>query len=561
MLRDLHIENIAVIERTDISFTVGLNVLTGETGAGKSIIIDAIQSVMGARGNKELIRGGAEGAVATATFITDRADERLKLNDIDCCDELILQRRFYNDGKTSCRVNGMPVTVKQLKELSSLLLDIHGQNDGRQLMDEAQHREFLDSYGNYKALITDYAAAYNELMETKKEISRLSMNEAEKERLIGNLTATLAELEMAELREGEEEGLESRIELLRNSEKLTEALSSAYNALYEGDSNAVSLAENAAAETGRAAQFSESLFPLKKTINEASLLLRDAAETIDDFLRDLDFSPEEFDKIESRLAFIKRLKKKYACGTSELITMLDNIRVRLDEIELSDHSLEKLKTQLNQQTGELLKLAEILSAERLDAALKLEKQIETELMSLSMPSVCFVVDITPLGEADFDSSGADKVRFLISANRGEKPGPISKVASGGELSRIMLAIKSVFSSNDDRETLVFDEIDSGVSGVAAQRVGEKLAKLSKTRQVICVTHLPQIAAMADTHFLINKSESVERTFTEVTKLDHEGRKRELARLHGGENISATTLKSAEEQLDAASSFKVGIQEQ
>lgn len=558
MLQDLHIENIAVIERTDISFTSGLNVLTGETGAGKSIIIDALQSVMGARSNKEFIRAGADIAVTAATFVTDRADVWLKSSDIEPADELILQRRISDSGKTSCRVNGMPITVTQLKELSSLLLDIHGQNDGRQLTDEAQHREVLDNYGNYKQLIEEYKDIYSTYLSTKKQISLLSINESDKEQRIVNLTAVLSEIEMAHLQEGEDEALESRVKLLRNSEKLTEALSSAYKSLCEGDNNAISLAENAAMEMGRAARFSEELSVLVNSINEANFMLRDAADTINDYLHALDFSPEEFDRIEARLALIKRLEKKYSCGLSELIAKPDKIRNLLNELELSDHTLEKLNTQLDRQKTELFLLSERLSYERRDAAKQLENIIEKELSSLSMSSVHFVVNITSLGECVFDSSGSDKVQFLISANKGERPGPISKIASGGELSRIMLAIKNVFSSQTDRETLVFDEIDSGVSGVAAQRVSEKLSELSKSRQVICVTHLPQIAAMADTHFLIKKSESGDRTFTEVKKLDREGRKREIARLHGGDNISATTLKSAEEQLDAASDFKAGL---
>lgn len=559
MLQDLHIENIAVIERADISFTPGLNVLTGETGAGKSIIIDALQSVLGARTSRELVRSGAGKAVATAVFITDRGDDWLRVNDIDPEDELILQRRVSGDGKSSSRVNGVPMTATQLRELSSMLLDIHGQNDGRQLMDETRHRQYLDSFGDCGEALKAYADAYAQFKATQKDIDRMSIDEAEKTRLTDNLRMMISELQEAELREGEEEKLSAKRDLLRNSEKLTEALDSAYGALYGGDDNAVSLAENAAADTERAARFSGDLDDVRKTITDAAFMLRDAAETLHDFLLSLDFSPEEYDRLETRLALLKRLEKKYGGDEDELIEKLDNARLRLDEIEFSDDALRKLTAKLKVQKAAVVAAGVKLSEARREAAGKLEQQIVSELSALSMPSVSFVVDITPMdNENGFDSTGGDEICFLMSANKGEKPGPISKIASGGELSRIMLAMKNVFSRKDEVETLVFDEIDTGVSGVAAQRVGEKLAELSRHKQVLCVTHLPQIAAMADTHFLIEKSERGERTYTEVTELDLKGRMSELARLHGGENISETTLKSAEEQLYAADKFKKNI---
>lgn len=556
MLQDLHIENIAVIERADISFTPGLNVLTGETGAGKSIIIDALQSVLGARTSRDLVRTGADKAVVTAVFATDRVDEWLKENDIDPEDELILQRRVTGDGKSSSRVNGIPMTATQLRELASGLLDIHGQNDGRQLADETRHRKYLDSYGDYGEALEAYRDAYTQYRATKKNIDRLTIDEAEKERLTDNLRLMVSELEDAGLREGEEEELSSRRELLRNSEKLTQALDSAYELLYGGDDNAVSLAENAAADAERAARYSAGLAGVQKTITDAAFMLRDSAETLRDFRRSLDFSPEEYDRLEGRLALLKRLERKYGASGAELIEKLQNARNRLDEMEFSDEALSKLTEKLKVQRDAVVAAGEKLSAARREAAGRLERQIVAELSALSMPAVSFVVDITPIENIDsFDSTGADEIRFLMSANRGEKPGPISKIASGGELSRIMLAMKNVFSQRDEVETLVFDEVDAGVSGVAAQRVGEKLAELSRHKQVLCVTHLPQIAAMADTHFLIEKSERGERTYTEVSELDREGRMRELARLHGGDNISETTLKSAEEQLCAAEKFK------
>ena len=480
MLQDLHIENIAVIEKADVSFTPGLNILSGETGAGKSIVIDALYAVMGARTSRELVRTGADKAVAAATFESPRADKWLTDNEIDCDGELILQRRVTGEGKSSCRVCGEPVTAAQLRELTALLLDIHGQNDGRQLMDEARHREYLDAFGTDDAALAAYAAAYAKYAAIRREQKRLSMDEAEKERLSQDLRATIAELEAANLSEGEEEKLSARRELLRNSEKLTESLRAAYDALYDGEPNAVSLAESAAAEAERAARYSEALADVPKTVKDAAFSLRDAAETLHDFLDSLDFSPEEYDRLESRLSTLRRLEKRYGCTTdTQLIEKLAKASERLGELEYAGDRLEKLDRELAAQIKATQAAAEKLTAQRRKAADELQSRIEAELKALSMPSVQFIVDITPIDNpSGFDQTGADEIRFLMSANRGEKPGPISKIASGGELARIMLAMKNVFSEKDGIETLVFDEIDTGGSGVAAQRVGEKLAELS-----------------------------------------------------------------------------------
>lgn len=560
MLSDLHIENIAVIERADISFTKGLNVLTGETGAGKSIIIDALFAVMGARTSRELVRTGADKALASAVFTSDKvAALWLAENEIGGEEELILQRKISDEGKSSCRVCGAPVTAAQLRELSSLLLDIHGQNDGRQLMDEARHREYLDSFGAFEHITDEYREAYSLFVATKREIKRLSMDEAEKQRLSDNLKIMVEELENANICEGEEEELSARRDLLHNAEKLTEAINSAYSALYGGDENAVSLTEGAKSEISRAARYCDDLSNTEKTLNDASFMLRDAAETLRDFLRNLDFSPQEYDRLETRLSLLRKLSKKYGGGDKELIEKLEKAKQQLDEIEYADDRLEKLSAQLEKQKQSVLSCAKKLTEARKKTAAELEERIVEELRALSMPSVNFVVDITPMeNENGFDATGGDEIKFLMSANKGEKPGAISKIASGGELSRIMLAMKNVFSEKDELETLVFDEIDTGVSGVAAQRVGEKLAELSRRKQVLCVTHLPQIAAMADTHYVIEKAEREGRTFTSVTILDREGRARELARLHGGDNITENTLISAGEQLDAAEKFKCSI---
>lgn len=557
MLTQLHIENIAVIEKADIEFRKGLTVLTGETGAGKSIIVDSLGAVLGARTSRELVRTGADKGVVTAVFETNNADKWLEDNDIDLEDEIIIQRRISAEGKNSCRVCGVPVSVSQLRELGALLLDIHGQNDGRQLMDEANHLAYLDGYGDYGETIDRFKSAYADYKACKKEIQRLSMDEIEKERMADSLQYQIDELEKAQLKVGEEEELTAKRDLLRNSEKLTEALNGAYNALYAADQNAQSLTDEASALIGRAAVIADDLRETADIIENASSLLFDASERIRDFRDSLEFSPEEYDNIESRLSLIKKLRRKYNMDEEAMLAHLDDCRRKLSELEYAGDMLIKLNKQLEKYVDNCKKIAAELSEKRRAVAESLEKRIVSELKDLSMPSVRFSVSVEPLeSDVGFDATGADDVKFLISANAGEALGRISKIASGGELSRIMLAMKTVFSKNDPIETMVFDEIDTGVSGIAAQRVGEKMSDLSRGKQVLCITHLPQIAAIADNHDLIEKTERNGRTYTEVRELDRKGRALELARMHGGDNISELTLASAEEQLLAADKYRL-----
>lgn len=557
MLTQLHIENIAVIEKADIEFRKGLTVLTGETGAGKSIIVDSLGAVLGARTSRELVRTGADKGVVTAVFETNNADKWLEDNGIDLEDEIIIQRRISAEGKNSCRVCGVPVSVSQLRELGALLLDIHGQNDGRQLMDEANHLAYLDGYGDYGETIDRFKSAYADYKACKKEIQRLSMDEIEKERMADSLQYQIDELEKAQLKVGEEEELTAKRDLLRNSEKLTEALNGAYNALYAADQNAQSLTDEASALIGRAAVIADDLRETADIIENASSLLFDASERIRDFRDSLEFSPEEYDNIESRLSLIKKLRRKYNMDEEAMLAHLDDCRRKLSELEYAGDMLIKLNKQLEKYVDNCKKIAAELSEKRRAVAESLEKRIVSELKDLSMPSVRFSVSVEPLeSDVGFDATGADDVKFLISANAGEALGRISKIASGGELSRIMLAMKTVFSKNDPIETMVFDEIDTGVSGIAAQRVGEKMSDLSRGKQVLCITHLPQIAAIADNHDLIEKTERNGRTYTEVRELDRKGRALELARMHGGDNISELTLASAEEQLLAADKYRL-----
>ena len=556
MLSSLHIENIAVIARADIDFGRGFNVLTGETGAGKSIVIDAIDAILGGRVSRELVRHGAEKALVSAVFTGVDVEEWCRENDVEPEEELILQRRITADGKSSCRINGLPVTVQQLRELGALLLDIHGQNDGRQLLDEARHLAYLDQFGALDKEKAAYAAAYDAYRQTHREIERLRMDEVEKARLTESLQYQIAELEKAELVPGEEEELSARRELMKNAGRLTEDLEGAYTALYEGESSAIELAADAAAYLSHALNYVPELEETVKIVTDARYLLEDAAERVNDLRRSLDFSPQEYDRIESRLSQLRRLGKKYNMEEQALLEHLDRCRQRLEEIEYADDRLLKLEKQLRRQTEAVQAAGQVLSAARKAAGAVLTERIVAELKDLSMPSVRFMTEILPIENTQgFDASGCDRLRFLMSANAGEEPGRIAKIASGGELSRIMLAMKSVFAEKDAVPSLIFDEIDTGVSGIAAQRVGEKIGALSRHKQIICITHLPQIAAMADRHYSISKAEQDGRTYTSVQALEREGRLRELARLRDGEALTETALKAAEEQLKAAEEFK------
>ena len=559
MLSELHIENIAVIERSDIRFGPGLNILTGETGAGKSIVIDAIGAVLGDRVSRELVRHGAEKAMVTAVFEGHDVSDWLRENEIDCEDELILQRRISLDGKSSCRVCGAPVTAAQLRELGSLLVDVHGQNDGRQLMDEHRHREYLDRFGELEKPLEAYRQEYRKYREIQKEIEKLSLDEVEKERLSESLQYQIKELERAELKAGEKDALVSRRDLLRNSEKLTEALDEALNLLYGGEENAVSMAQNAAYYASRASSIAQELEGASKSIDDAVFSLTDAVETLRDFRDNLDFSPEEYDQLESRISLLNKLERKYSRSDADLIAYLGECREKLDSIQYADERIAKLRRELQGQTERCRKAAAILHDQREAAADRLQERIVRELRELNMPSVRFAVEFRPLEtEPGFDANGCDAIAFVMSANAGEELGRISRIASGGELSRIMLAMKNVFAEKDPVGTMIFDEIDTGVSGIAAQRVGEKLYSVSRGKQVLCVTHLPQIAAMADSHYRIAKEERDGRTYTQVTELEPEGRASELARLHGGDNITLITLASAREQMAAAEQYKQSL---
>jgi len=558
MLNLLHIENIAVIEKADIEFENGLSVLTGETGAGKSIVIDALSAITGGRVSKDIVRTGAKAASVTGVFTLKMPDEWYEENGIERedDDQLFVMRKISADGKNSCRINGTPVSVSQLKELGAELIDIHGQNDGRKLLDESFHLKYLDGYCETGAELGEYKEKYGILKKLRSELEALDMDEGEKERRADMLKFQIDEIERANVVVGEMEEKEARRELLKNASRLTDSVDSVFAALWGSDrtDGAVTLTEEAERELDASSRYSEKLGALSSKMADVKYALMDIAEEVRDFRDELDFSPGELDEIEDRISTLKRLMRKYGAGEEEILETLERAKEELDDIEYSDEKKLKLEKKLKAALADAEKCAKALSEKRKAGALTLEKRIQDELSHLNMKNVKFKVSFE---KVELSHTGCDEVRFLMSANSGEEPGRIAKIASGGELSRIMLAMKNVLAENDDVGTMVFDEIDTGVSGIAAQRVGEKLWELGVKRQVLCVTHLPQIAAMADNHFVVEKDSDGERTYTRVSALDTEGRKTELSRLTGGDNITALTLDSAAEQLIAAQRYKDG----
>ena len=555
MLEMLHIENIAIIENTEIVFERGFNALTGETGAGKSIVIDAMSAVLGQRTSRDLIRTGAEKAFVSAWFsgVDSAACEDLGLAP-DENGNLMLQREIFLDGRNLCRVGGRPVTVAILKMLGNRLLNIHGQHDGQQLLDEEQHLIYLDRFGKTEKLIITYTEKYNNFTDIKRKIEALQMDEAEKARHVDTLKYQIEELERAKLQSGEEESLTMRRNLLRNGEKLIAALSEA-DFLLSGDdtvNGALSQIRQAQEALAGIRTLDESYGALYQRLVDAYSELYDIADTVRDGRDAFDYSPAELDRMESRLDLLYRLKKKYGATGEDMLAYLDKCREELDEITYADDTLARLEKELSRAEKAAGEAAKMLSEARHDAALKLSAQILDELRQLDMTKIRFEVAFV---EKPLDPTGMDDVRFLMSANVGEELKPINKVASGGELARIMLAMKNVLSEQDQVGTMVFDEVDTGVSGRAAQKVAEKMARISRNKQVLCVTHLPQLAAMADTHFSVEKWERDGRTFTNVQRLDREQRRGELARLTGGSHVTDIILQSAEELLREAETFR------
>ena len=561
MLSLLHIENIAIIESADISFDRGFNVLTGETGAGKSIVIDAISAVLGQRTSRELIRTGAKSALVTAVFTGLPELPWLAQNGFAQGDELLLQREIQGDGRNACRLDGRPLTVAQLRELGRQLLDIHGQHDGQQLLDPSCHLTYLDSFGKTAPLLADYRQAYETMAGLKKQIASLEMDEAERSRRVDTLNYQVRELERADLKPGEDEELDARKNLLRSAGKLMDGLQAAEFALSgsENSQGACDLIADAEGAVRSIARYSGQMAELGEKLTALRSAAEDVAEMLQDLGRELDFSPEELDQLEGRLDVIYRLKKKYGATVDDMLDYLEQCRRELDQIQYADDTIARLEGELAKAKKTALQKGEVLSAARKEAALALQKRVQEELRQLDMPKVRFETEFLPsAGEDGMDTTGMDQVQFLMSANVGEALKPIQKVASGGELARIMLALKNVLAEDDGIGSLVFDEVDTGVSGRAAQKVAEKMADVARRKQVLCVTHLPQIAAMADAHFSVEKGERGGRTYTRVERLDRQGRENELARLMGGGAVSDTLRQSAGELLAHAEEYrKVG----
>ena len=560
MLELLHIENIAVIESADIAFQPGFNALTGETGAGKSIVIDAMGAVLGGRASRELIRTGASKAFVSAVF--SHVSEKLPgltENGVapDEDGNLLLQREMTADGKNACRVNGRPLTVTQLRQIGAELLNIHGQHDGQQLLDEEQHGAYLDRFGRMEAPFAAYRKEYAAMAALREQIRALQMDEAEKARRMDSLRFQIGELERAELVPGEEEELNARRELLRNGEKYIAALSGADYCL-SGDDNssgAVAAIRDAEEALHGIRNLSADLGELYKRLEALRCEAFDLAEIVRDKRAEFDFSPAELDAAEARTDQLYRLKKKYGATVEDMIAYLDHCRAELDAMETADDTLILLQGRLQKAEAAVRSAGAVLTEKRKEAAAVLERRIQQELRDLDMNKVRFSIDFA---EKEPAQDGCDTIRFLMSANVGEDLRPIAKIASGGELARIMLALKNVLAEQESIATLVFDEVDTGVSGRAAQKVAEKLAQVARRKQVLCVTHLPQLAAMADTHFSVQKGESGGRTFTRVVQLDRDARKAELARITGGSRVTDALLESAGELLDQAEAYRKQI---
>lgn len=549
MLAQLFIRNIAVIEKASIDLEKGFTVLTGETGAGKSIIIDAIHAVLGERTSKELVRTGTDSASVSALFTGLDEDTLSLLDQLSLPREedgsLLIQRDIRLEGRSTCKINGAPATVSMLKQLGPRLVTIHGQHESYELLSPEVHMEYLDSFAGLESLLAEYQAAYRTLRETQRQLEALQTDEGEKARLSDLLHYQIDEIEAANVRVGEREELEAQRELIRNSEKIASALE-LLRGLLSGDEESEGLLagiSQAAAQAGHVAAYLPELAEASQKLQEAGYLLED----VDAILHGtaVDFDPALQESIEERLDLLYKLGLKYGGSEEKILEYLEDCRIRLHQIAFSDEERERLEAQYETQKTAAIALAKELSEQRKAASKQFISQVKGELAFLNMPGIAFETEIQ---RVPLYHMGCDKLQFLVSANKGEPPKPMSKIASGGELSRIMLAIKTVLSGKDKVDTLIFDEVDTGISGAAANKVGQKLKQVSQNRQVLCITHLAQIAALADHHFLISKHVEGERTYTQVQGLDFEGRKREVARIIGGDQVTDLQLEMAGEML-------------
>ncbi len=548
MLKTLDIENIAVIEKASVDFSGGLNVLTGETGAGKSIVVDSINAIMGERTSRELVRYGADNAYVSAYFddICDSALNKLKKFDIELEEDnsLLITRKISANGKSLCKVNGKTVTVSMLKEICSYLVNVHGQHDSQALLNPDLQYNYIDMLLKDKSVLSDYKETFKKLISVRRKLKSFAKDEDNKESLLELLNFQIEELEKADIKVGEREELTKKRALIQKSEDIIKSLNLAISVI-NGDDENIGI-EQACADVSRTLfKFDETkdVYDVFNDINDKLELAKDKAEAL---LLSIDFSPEEIEMIDEKLDLYYKFSNKYGQTEQEMLDYLEKAKEKRNSILFADEELNRLNEEYENLLNITVKLADKLSVERKKTAKVFEENVKQELAFLDMPKMQFYVDFN---KGNLSSTGYDKIKFLISANPGEPPKSLSKVASGGELSRIMLAIKNIISYNDTIGTLIFDEIDTGVSGRASQKIGLKLKSVSKNTQVICVTHSAQIASNADEHFLIQKKFNDNKTFTCVTPLDFEGRKQELARIMGGLEITDTLLQSAEELLN------------
>ncbi len=554
MLSNLKIQNIAIIENASIDFGNNFNCMTGETGAGKSIIIDSINAILGEKTSRELIRTGESKATVSACFtdISQETKNILAQMDIACepDNSLLISRVMTKDGKNSCKINGEPATVSMLKKIGLNLINIHGQSDNQELMNRELHYTFIDAVAENGDIFNKYKQSFAEMQNLKAQINNINTDEAKKARQIDLLTYQIDELKKADIRIGEKDELTQRRDIINNSQKVVSALNEAYCALNGADEypGGVSMMFDAARALTAVARYLPDCETMAETINDAAFTVEAYISEISDLIENSLFDEKELADIEERLDVIYRLSKKYGESEEEMLIFLDKAQEELHNITYSDELLAKLQSELQKQIEIVSLNALELSNSRKNASHEFEERIMHELHFLDMPQTVFSVSIS---STDFSDTGADDIEFFISANKGETAKPLVKIASGGELSRIMLAIKSVLADKDGTDTLIFDEIDTGVSGRAAGKIALKLSEVSKNRQVICITHLPSIAAFSNHHMLISKAVKDEKTYTSVIPLDYDGRVAEIARIIGGNTNNPIHLESAKQLLTDA----------
>ena len=552
MLANLKIENVAVIEKAEVNFTPGFNVLTGETGAGKSILIDSINAILGNRTSRELVRSGAQKACIWATFerIPDSVKKQLEKCGYEANDDLLLYREINAEGKGSCRVKGMPATAAVVRDISAGLLSIHGQHDSQSLTNPALHLGLLDQYAQNRALFAEYYRRYRELVTVKRQLDALNASESDKQRRIEALTAEIDTIDAAALQPGEEKTLQERKNVITHAQSILEGITAAHLAL-AGDedgeqSGAADLLGGAVDGLQNSARLDETLAPMSERLNDLYYSARELATDLADRLDAYGFDTGELDQIESRLDTIYRIKQKFGMEVDELLARREAAAAELETFQSSGQKIAELKAQMQTLYAAAKEAAEKLTQSRLKGFAAMNKEMKAALEFLNMPGIRFALKHA---RGPLSSHGQDSVEFLISTNPGEEPKPLAKIASGGELSRIMLAFKSALADRDALPTVIYDEIDTGVSGLAAGRIGQLLHQTAKGHQVLCITHTPQVAAFADNQLLIQKNVRNDRTFTEIHTLDMDGRVEVLARMISGDKVSELSLASARELIE------------